>query len=530
MRKWFLTLILTLSAASPLWAQATTLIDGGISTAGANCSVATRCVDFDVRLVPSIGVYVKLGVSATVQIEASLDAASMTTGTWFSWPDDVNVSTTISATGAYFISNPGFQRIRLRASAISGALTVRGVRGTATLRSTAAFTGSVGADGALVDGASSGIRATIFSLTNSHPLAAQIVDASGTAITSFGGGTQYAEGATAATPTGTAMMFKGAANAMTAVTGTAAAGINVNLTNASLTVASHAVTNAGTFATQATQAGTWNIATLTTLTGITNVVHVDDNGGTLSIDDGGGSITVDGSISCSNCSGSGASAVDNAAFTVGTGSVAPAGFLVDQTTPGSVTEDHVGLARMLPNRVPFMTIRDGAGNERGAAVDASGNLQVLASGTVAIGAGAAAIGTVGVTSISAGSNVIGQATVALTNSTTNTATYFPISSALSDNATNVKASPGNLYGAFLVNTTSTLYYLKMYNTSASPTGCTATNYAFTMPIPPSNAGFAVPMFGGVGFPTGLSYCITGGGASNDDTSAATGIFGFLSYK
>jgi hypothetical protein len=57
--------------------------------------------------------------------------------------------------------------------------------------------------------------------------------------------------------------------------------------------ASLAVTNAGTFAVQAAQSGTWNVGTLTT---ITNVVHVDDNGSTLSIDDGGGSITVDGTV------------------------------------------------------------------------------------------------------------------------------------------------------------------------------------------------------------------------------------------
>lgn len=37
----------------------------------------------------------------------------------------------------------------------------------------------------------------------------------------------------------------------------------------------------------ATQSGTWNIATLTTLTGITNVVHVDDNSGSLTVDNTG---------------------------------------------------------------------------------------------------------------------------------------------------------------------------------------------------------------------------------------------------
>jgi hypothetical protein len=39
------------------------------------------------------------------------------------------------------------------------------------------------------------------------------------------------------------------------------------------------------------------VTLVTTVGTITNVVHVDDNGSTLSIDDGGGSITVDGSVS-----------------------------------------------------------------------------------------------------------------------------------------------------------------------------------------------------------------------------------------
>jgi hypothetical protein len=50
-------------------------------------------------------------------------------------------------------------------------------------------------DGAILDGVNATIKATVFSLTNSKPLATQIVDANGTAITSFGGGTQYAEDA-----------------------------------------------------------------------------------------------------------------------------------------------------------------------------------------------------------------------------------------------------------------------------------------------------------------------------------------------
>lgn len=51
-----------------------------------------------------------------------------------------------------------------------------------------------------------GVTGTIFDLTNSNPLATQIVDASGDAITSFGGGTQYTEDlAAAGDPVGTAV-------------------------------------------------------------------------------------------------------------------------------------------------------------------------------------------------------------------------------------------------------------------------------------------------------------------------------------
>ncbi len=69
--------------------------------------------------------------------------------------------------------------------------------------------GGSGGDGAIVDGVSSSIKATVFDLTNSNPLATQIVDASGDAITSFGGGVQYTEGtSTDSTPTGTVVMYR----------------------------------------------------------------------------------------------------------------------------------------------------------------------------------------------------------------------------------------------------------------------------------------------------------------------------------
>jgi hypothetical protein len=51
-------------------------------------------------------------------------------------------------------------------------------------------------------------KASVADLTNSNPLHVAIVDGSGTQITSFGGGTQYTEGDTDASVTGTAVMWE----------------------------------------------------------------------------------------------------------------------------------------------------------------------------------------------------------------------------------------------------------------------------------------------------------------------------------
>lgn len=54
-----------------------------------------------------------------------------------------------------------------------------------------------------------------FDLTNSNPIAVAMVDSSGDQVSSFGGGTQYTEGDTDATPTGTAMLWRDSANSDT---------------------------------------------------------------------------------------------------------------------------------------------------------------------------------------------------------------------------------------------------------------------------------------------------------------------------
>lgn len=101
-----------------------------------------------------------------------------------------------------------------------------------------------------------------------------------------------------------------------------------------------------------------------------------ESGGTFQeiLVDSDGNVQVD----CSNCTGSGVTHNDDAAFTAGTDDIAPVGYMFDDTTPDSVDEGDAGVARMSANRVPYATLRDAAGNERGANVDASNRLTVVA--------------------------------------------------------------------------------------------------------------------------------------------------------
>lgn len=102
----------------------------------------------------------------------------------------------------------------------------------------------------------------------------------------------------------------------------------------------------------------------------------------------------------------------------------------------------------------------------------------------------------------------------------------------STNSTSVKGSAGNVYFIHATNTTATLYYLRMYNSSSAPTCSSATGFIETMPIPASatGAGFVREIPVGQGYSTGIGFCITGGGSSTDNTNAAAGVYLTIGYK
>lgn len=108
-----------------------------------------------------------------------------------------------------------------------------------------------------------------------------------------------------------------------------------------------------------------------------------------------------------------------------------------------------------------------------------------------------------------------------------------VTSAASTNSTNCKASAGNLYEIHVTNTTTTNYFLRVYNASSAPTCSSATGFVETVPALGAAANGGVN--GRINTPpqaytTGIGFCLTGGGSSTDNTNAATGVYVTLLYK
>lgn len=158
------------------------------------------------------------------------------------------------------------------------------------------------------------------------------------------------------------------------------------------------------------------VALMLALGGLTSAQVVSGgaggSGGTVRITDGTDTALVNGSgellVTCSGCSGTGVSHIDDAAFQAATDDVVPIAGKFDDTSPDSVDENDAGIIRMSANRNLFTTIRDAAGNERGANVNASNELLVAVSSIPSHAVTNAGTFATQVTSISAGDNDIGN--------------------------------------------------------------------------------------------------------------------------
>lgn len=94
--------------------------------------------------------------------------------------------------------------------------------------------------------------------------------------------------------------------------------------------------------------------------------------------------------------------------------------------------------------------------------------------------------------------------------------------AASTNATSVKSSAGQVYKIECFNNSTSLGYLKIYNTATAPTAGSGTPVLRYMV--PANGGFVSTLEVGDAFATGIGYTFTGGIADADTTSVSASQF------
>lgn len=237
-----------------------------------------------------------------------------------------------------------------------------------------------------------------------------------------------------------------------------------SITNA-ITVNSHAVTNAGTFATQESGAL------------LTSSQLIDD-------------------------------AVTTTASAITTKGIAASG--TDGTNARILKTDTSGELQVDVLSMPTTTVQ--ATN-----LDVQiGGSDSLTIGTLpSIPAGSNNIGDVDVLSIAAGTNAIGN--VGIIPRTSGGLDTYHLVSAATTNATVVKASAGQLFGWFIYNSNAAARKVAFHNTASSPTA--GSSVFFSLVIPPSS-GANVFSETGITFGTGIAITTVTGLADSDATAVA----------
>lgn len=103
------------------------------------------------------------------------------------------------------------------------------------------------------------------------------------------------------------------------------------------------------------------------------------------------------------------------------------------------------------------------------------------------------------------------------------------------NSTSIKGSAGQLYALIPINTSTSIGYLKIYDSASAPTCSSATGLKHVYPVPPAAAsgganGFALPIPVGEAYASGIGFCFTGGGGDTDNTNGPAGVYIEGSYK
>lgn len=189
--RWVWIGILLSLISTPAAAQT---VAGTIRAAGTACVQAPQpnptCVVVPLRGASSVGITISGAGTYTLEFEVSVDGQ-----TWIA-PGAVNLASyardaSTTSPGTWSMGNLGFLYARVRASAYtSGTPRVSLTLGAGSVNAplSAGSLSLSGADGAVLDGSNSAIRATVRDYANSDPLAVVLTNTSGDAYVASGGG------------------------------------------------------------------------------------------------------------------------------------------------------------------------------------------------------------------------------------------------------------------------------------------------------------------------------------------------------
>lgn len=306
------------------------------------------------------------------------------------------------------------------------------------------------------------------------------------------------------------------------------------------------------FPTSAAQSGTWNITdisgTVSLPTGAATAAKQPSLGtaGTASADvisvqgiasmtplqvaDNGGSLTVDGTVTANLAAGTNnigdVDVLSLPALAAGTNNIGDVDVLTVPSDPFGANADAASATGSISAKLRFI---------------ASTGIPI--TGTVTVGSHAVTnAGTFAVQAAQSGTWTVqpgntANTTAWLVNDQPATSGGLSFSavpvSAASNNKTQAKGSAGQLYSISAQNLNAAARYLKIFNnTSAGVTmGTTACDFQFIIPGNTAGAGLVINFDKGIALGTGITYAITGGIATTDNTSiSANEVSVLIGYK
>lgn len=289
-------------------------------------------------------------------------------------------------------------------------------------------------------------------------------------------------------------------------------GANVNASNELLvavsSIPSHAVTNAGVFATQI------DGAALTALQLIDNIPNTI--GSTTSGQSGvlGLGATTTAAPSYTTAQSNPLSLQTNGSLRTAITDALPTG----SNVIGAVTQSgtwNVGSITTFPDNEPFNVAQiNGVTPLMGNGSTGTGSQRVTLASDMT------AISTTGYMSVKFDQTTLGTTNgVTQVPSTTGGLSTYHLVSAASTNATNIKASAGQVYGWYIFNANAAARKVAFHNSASTPTAGASVFYSLVIP---AGSGANVEFANGLAFSSGIGITTVTGTADSDATGVAAG--------